>query len=108
MKFLCFFATLMTVAIASAPRESAEINKRLLGLLSGSDEGRLDESGIADLTKSLQGKTTEPEIYAEFRKYPTNILCKRCDAIKNRKYNAACKKYCAEQKTKAEKTSMAG
>ncbi|CAG5115107.1 unnamed protein product [Candidula unifasciata] len=41
MKSLCFFATLMTVAVALPPRDSVEIKKRLLGLLGGQDEGGL-------------------------------------------------------------------
>ncbi|CAG5128109.1 unnamed protein product [Candidula unifasciata] len=187
MKSLCFLATLMTVAVALPPRNTVEINKRILGLLGGQDEGGLvggllggeggllggllggegglvggllggeggglvggllggeggllggilggEEGGLlggifdtllgdegiiggiiltatelvksilnllGSLTKGLEGKTTEPEIYAEFRKHETSKLCPLCKRLSTPEHVSACDKYCAEQNWKAQ------
>ncbi|CAG5115108.1 unnamed protein product [Candidula unifasciata] len=187
MKSLCFFATLMTVAVALPARDSLEIKKRILGLLGGQDEGGLvggllggegglvggllggegglvggllggedggllggilggeggllggilggEEGGLlggilgekgiiggiiktatdlasklldtilgllGSLTQGLEGKTTEPEIYAVFRQHKIGELCPLCDNLPKRELVSACKKFCAEQNWRAQ------
>ncbi|CAG5128108.1 unnamed protein product [Candidula unifasciata] len=173
MKSLCFLATLITVAVASLPVGAVEVNKRLLGLLGGEDDGGLvgglvggdgglvgglvggegglvggllgGEGGLlgsilggegvlggilglkadilanlintatglasgilkgvldllASLTQGLEGKTTEPEIYAVFRQHKIAELCPLCGQLPKIELQNACKKFCAEQNWRA-------
>ncbi|BFZ12352.1 hypothetical protein BsWGS_15391 [Bradybaena similaris] len=80
-------------------RLEEDVFKLVLNTALGLTDGVIETAlGIlSSLTKGLAGKTTQPEIYAEFKRYDLKSLCPVCDALPNASHVASCKQYCKEK-----------
>ncbi|BFZ24933.1 hypothetical protein BsWGS_27972 [Bradybaena similaris] len=93
MRSLCFLAALMAAAMASPASQSVELEKRIGGIMTATTDAML----LKSLTSGLSGKTEQPEIYAEFARYPVDKLCRVCSRLHKAPQVSACKQYCQEK-----------
>ncbi|BFZ24664.1 hypothetical protein BsWGS_27703 [Bradybaena similaris] len=57
---------------------------------------------VQRLTTGLSGKTEQPEIYAEFEKYPAKKVCPFCGDLPNAQHSSACQQFCVERSGKGQ------